>query len=289
VTWVDAVVQGILLGGLYALFACGLSLLFGVMEVINLAHGDIAVAAAYLAVVLIPVTHVPALAILVLVVPVFVVGGYLLQRGPLQRSLESGPLTTLLVTFGISIVLQNVLLEVFTGNSHSLDIGSFVSDSIRVTAQLSIADLSLVILGVAVVVLAGLQLFLSRTATGRMIRAVADDREASRLVGADHRHIFGVAAALAFGTVALGGLALAMYSQIDPTAGPNYLIYAFEAVVIGGLGSLWGTLAGGVVLGSATTVGLQVSASFGALGPHLVFLAVLAFRPQGLFPRRVYA
>ncbi len=287
-SWVDAVVQGVLLGGLFALFACGLSLMFGVMEVINLAHGDIAVAAGYLAVVLVPLTHIPALWIFILVVPVFTVGGYVMQRGVLQRTVESGPLTTLLVTFGLAIVLENVLLEVFTGNSHSLDLGSFVSDSIRITSEIQVADLSLLILGVAVVVIVILQLFLSRTTTGRMIRAIADDREASRLVGADPRHLFGVAAGIAFGTVALAGLALAMYSEIDPTAGPNYLIYAFEAVVIGGLGSLWGTLVGGIALGIATTVGLQISANFGALGPHLLFLAVLAVRPQGLFPKRVY-
>lgn len=288
-SWVEAVIQGILLGGLFALFACGLSLLFGVMEVINIAHGDIAVAAGYLAVVLIPATHVPAIWSFVLVVPVFALGGYLLQRGLLQRAVEQGPLTTLLVTFGLSVILENVLLQVFTGNSHSLDIGSLVTGSVRISSQIYVSDLSLIILGVAVVVLVGIQLFLSRSGTGRMIRAVADDREGAQLVGADHRHLFGVAAGIAFGSVALGGLALSMYSQIDPTAGPNYLVYAFEAVVIGGLGSLWGTLAGGIALGIATTVGLQVSASFGALGPHLLFLAVLAFRPQGLFPRRAYA
>jgi branched-chain amino acid transport system permease protein len=289
VTWVDAAIQGILLGGLLALFACGLSLLFGVMEVINLAHGDIAVAAAYLAVVIIPATHIPAIWSFVLVLPAFAIGGYLMQRTLFQPSLDKGPLTTLLVTFGLSVVLENVLLEVFSANSHSLQVGSFTSGSFQLTSQLSIAYLSLLILGVAVAVLVSLQLFLSRSATGRMIRAVADDREAAQLVGANAQHIFGVAAGLAFGTVALAGLALAMYSQIDPTAGPSYLIYGFEAVVIGGLGSLWGTLAGGIVLGIAITVGVQVSPDFGALGPHLVFLAVLAFRPQGLFPKRALA
>jgi branched-chain amino acid transport system permease protein len=288
-SWVDAAVQGILLGGLFALFACGLSLLFGVMEVINLAHGDIAVCAAYLAVVLIPATHIPPVWVFVLVVPAFAVGGYLLQRGLLRPALSEGPLTTLLVTFGLSILLENVLLEVFTANSHSISIGILSSGSFQITPQLSLAYLSLLILGVAVVVLVGLQLFLSRTATGRMIRAIADDKEAAEIVGANADHIFGIAAGLAFGTVALAGLALAMYSQVDPSAGPNYLIYGFEAVVIGGLGSLWGTLAGGIVLGIATTVALQISPDFGALGPHLVFLAVLAFRPRGFFPKRAIA
>ncbi|MGH9064302.1 MAG: branched-chain amino acid ABC transporter permease [Acidimicrobiales bacterium] len=285
-TWIADIVQGILLGGLFALFACGLSLLFGVMEVINLAHGDIAVVAAYLAVVLVPALHLPAIWSFVIVVPVFAVGGYLLQRGLLQPSLRSGPITTLLVTFGVSVVLENVLLEVFSANSHSLQIGSLVSSSFRLSGQISIGYLSLIIFGVALVVLVGLQLFLSRSRTGRLIRAVADDREAAQLAGADYQHLFGIAAGLAFATVALAGLALGMYSSIDPTAGTTYLLYAFEAVVIGGLGSLWGTLAGGVILGLATTLGARVDPNLGSLLPHLVFLAVLAVRPRGLFPRR---
>jgi branched-chain amino acid transport system permease protein len=286
-TFVNALVQGILLGGLFALFACGLSLMFGVMEVINLAHGDVAVAAVYLAVVLIPATHVPAIWIFVLVVPVFMVGGYLLQRLLFQQALGSGPITTLLVSFGLSVVLENVLLEVFTANSQSLNIGSLVSGSVQVSNQVYLPYLSLIILGTAVVALVVVQVFLARTRTGRMVRAVADDREAAQLVGASYRHLFGVAAALAFGTVALAGLALGMYTSVAPSAGPSYLLYGFAAVVIGGLGSLWGTLLGGMILGVASTVGALVDPDFGAMLPYLVFLAVLAVRPHGLFPKKV--
>jgi branched-chain amino acid transport system permease protein len=286
---VNDLLQGILLGGLFALFACGLSLMFGVMEVINLAHADVAVAAVYLAVVVIPASHIPAIWIFVLVVPAFMVGGYVLQRALLQPSLDSGPITTLLVTFGLSVVLENVLLEVFTANSHSLNIGSLVSSSLKISSQISIGYLSLIILGAALVVLIGLQLFLARTRMGRLIRAVADDREAAQMVGVNYRHIFGIAAALAFGTVALAGLALGMYSSVAPSVGPTYLLYGFEAVVIGGLGSIWGTLLGGMVLGIASTLGSQVDPNFGALLPHLVFLSVLAFRPRGLFPKKALA
>jgi branched-chain amino acid transport system permease protein len=286
-TFVNALVQGILLGGLFALFACGLSLMFGVMEVINLAHGDVAVAAVYLAVVLIPATHVPAIWIFVLVVPVFMVGGYVLQRLLFQQALGSGPITTLLVSFGLSVVLENVLLEVFTANSQSLNIGSLVSGSVQVSNQVYLPYLSLIILGTAVVALVVVQVFLARTRTGRMVRAVADDREAAQLVGASYRHLFGVAAALAFGTVALAGLALGMYTSVAPSAGPSYLLYGFAAVVIGGLGSLWGTLLGGMILGVASTVGALVDPDFGAMLPYLVFLAVLAVRPHGLFPKKV--
>jgi len=286
VTYLNAVIQGLLLGGLFALFACGLSLMFGVMEVINLAHGDIAVAAVYLGLSLIAVTHIPAIWVFVLVVPVFIAGGYLGQRYFLQRSLDSGPVTTLLVTFGLSIVLENVLLEVYSANSQSLNIGSLVSSSIVVSSQLSVPYLSMIFLGAAVVSLAGIHLFLRRTRTGRMVRAVADDREAAQMVGANYRHLFGVAAAIAAATVALAGLALGMYTSISPTTGPSYLLYGFAAVVIGGLGSLWGTLAGGIVLGLATTLGSLVDPDFGAMLPYLVFLAVLAVRPRGLFPKK---
>lgn len=286
-TFVNALVQGILLGGLFALFACGLSLMFGVMEVINLAHGDVAVAAVYLAIVLIPATHIAAIWIFVLVVPVFVVGGYLLQRLLFQQSLGSGPITTLLVSFGLSVVLENVLLEVFMANSQSLNIGSLVSGSVQVSSQVYLPYLSLIILGTAVVALVVVQVFLARTRTGRMVRAVADDREAAQLVGASYRHLFGVAAALAFGTVALAGLALGMYTSVAPSSGPSYLLYGFAAVVIGGLGSLWGTLLGGMILGVASTVGALVDPDFGAMLPYLVFLAVLAVRPHGLFPKKI--
>jgi branched-chain amino acid transport system permease protein len=286
---VNALVQGILLGGLFALFACGLSLMFGVMDVINLAHGDIAVAAVYLAVVLIPASHIPALWIFVLVVPVFVVGGYILQRFLLQRSLDSGAVTTLLVTFGLSIVLENGLLEAFTANSQSLDIGTLVSGSFQISNQIFLPYLSLIILGTALVALAALQLFLARTRTGRMVRAVSDDRETAQLMGANYRHLFGIATGLAFGTVALAGLALGMYTSVAPTTGPSYLLYGFAAVVIGGLGSLWGTLAGGIVLGVASTVGALVDPDFGSMAPYLVFLLVLAVRPRGMFPRKATA
>ena len=284
--WLNAIVQGILLGGLYALFACGLSLLFGVVRVVNLAHGDFAVLAAYLTLVVVTTTHLPALATVVIVVPLFALLGYAGQRLVIQRSLNISPLTTLLVTFGLSVVIQNALLQVFSADSHSFDVGHLISASLQVTPQLSIAYVSVMIFVTAVVLLIGLQLFLSRTSIGRKIRAAADDQEAAAIAGVDTQHVFGVAAAIAFATVALAGLALGIYSSFDPSAGPPRLIFAFEAVIIGGLGSLWGTLLGGIVLGVAQAIGAQIDPSGGVLAGHLVFLAVLAFRPQGLIRAR---
>jgi branched-chain amino acid transport system permease protein len=287
VSWVNAIIQGILLGGLYALFACGLSLLFGVMKVINLAHGDLAILAGYLAVGVVAVTHLPAVWSFIVVVPLFAALGYLAQRTLIQASLSRGVLTTLLVTFGLSIVIENALQQFFSANSRSLSIGSLVSDSLHL-GSISIAYLDLVIFAVAVVVLLGLQYFLSSSRPGRLIRAVADDREAAQLAGADYRHVFGIAAAIAFATVALAGIAYGMYTSIDPTSGTTalLLLFAFEAVVIGGLGSLWGTLVGGILLGVVQQLGAQVGSSDQVLAGQLLFLLVLLIRPQGITSRR---
>ena len=286
--WLNALIQGVLLGGLYALSATGLSLLFGVMGAINLAHGDLAVIAAYMAIVVIPLLTLPPLLAVVVVVPAFLVLGYLGQRTLIQAALDRGPLTVLIVTFGLSVVIQNALLEIFSADSHSIDIGSLITGAFVVNSQISIAYVSLGIFVVAVVVLGGLAWYLSRTSMGRLIRAVADDREAAQLSGVRYRHVFGIAAALALATVALAGLAFGMYSSFAPASGPTRLIFAFEAVVIGGLGSLWGTLAGGIVLGVAQTIGASIDPSFGVLAGHLVFLAILAFRPQGIARSRAF-
>ena len=286
-SWVNAIIQGILVGGLYALFATGLSLMFGVMKVVNLAHGDFAVLAAYLAIGVIDWTGIPAIWSFVLVVPIFAIGGYFLQRTLIQSALNRGELIALLVTFGLSVVIENALLQFLSANSHSLPIGSLVSDSFTLGSQISIAYLLLGIFVVAVAVLLGLEYFLSSTRHGRLIRAVADDREAAQLSGADYRHVFGIAAAIAFGTVALAGLAFGMYSQFDPTIGTDQLLlFAFEAVVIGGLGSLWGTLAGGVLLGVVQQIGAQINPNDQILAGQLVFLAVLIILPRGLTGQR---
>jgi branched-subunit amino acid ABC-type transport system permease component len=289
VAWVNAIIQGVLTGGLYALFACGLSLMFGVMKVVNLAHGDLAVVAGYIAIGVITVTHVPVLWSFVIVVPIMAVLGYALQRTLIQSSLDRGVLTTLIVTFGLSVVIENGLLEFFTANSRGIGANlALVTGAFTIGSQISIAYLLLLIFAVAVAVLLGLQYFLSRSKYGRLIRAVADDKEAAQLAGADYRHVFGVAAAVAFATVALGGIAFGMYSNLDPTTGTDtILLFAFAAVVIGGLGSLWGTLLGGVVLGVAQQIGAQINISDELLAGYIVFLLVLVLRPQGLISRGV--
>jgi len=286
--WVNDIIQGILTGGLYALFACGLSLLFGVMKVINLAHGDLAVVGGYVALGVIAVTHVPVLWSFLIVVPIMAVLGYALQRTVIQAALNRSILTTLIVTFGLSVVIENGLLQFASANSHSLGVNnSIITSSFSIGSQIQVAYLLLLILAVAVVVILGLQYFLSASRYGRLIRAVADDQEAAQLSGVDYRHVFGIAAAIAFGTVALAGIASGLTSQFSPTTGTDtILLFAFAAVVIGGIGSLWGTLLGGIVLGVAQQIGSQINSSDGFLAGYIVFLAVLILRPQGLTGRR---
>lgn len=282
----NVLIQGILLGGLYALFATGLSLMFGVMRIVNLAHGDLAIVAAYLALVFVGQGFLPVWLVVVITVPVFGLIGYVVQRGLLGRSQRSGPLATLLVTFGLSIVLQNVLQQLFSADTRTIDAGWLTTAAWKINAQVSISYLALLTLVLALAAIVLIQLFLTRSGLGRMMRASSDDPEIAAVVGGDSRHIYGIATAIAFGTVALAGLMFAMRSSFNPTLGPSQLLFAFEAVVIGGLGSLWGTLAGGAVLGLTQTLVAFVDPSWSILAGHLVFLAVLAFRPQGLIPRR---
>jgi len=286
--WVNAIIQGILTGGLYALFACGLSLMFGVMRVVNLAHGDLATVAAYIGIGVIAISHIPFLWSVPIVVAIMAALGYVLQRSLLQAAITRGELTTLIVTFGLSIVIENGLLQFFTANNRGIGTGSsLISSSFSIGAGLQIAWLDVVIFGLAVVVLLSLQYFLSSSKYGRLIRAVADDREAAQLSGADYRHVFGICAALAFSTVALAGIAYGMTTVVSPTTGTDtILLFAFAAVVIGGLGSLWGTLVGGIVLGVAQQIGAQINISYELLAGYIVFLAVLVIRPQGLTTRR---
>jgi branched-subunit amino acid ABC-type transport system permease component len=288
VTWVNAVVQGVLLGGFYALLASGLALLFGVMRIINLAHGDLAVVGAFLAWVLVDRTDLSPFVALVPVLAVMYALGYALQRGMLERSLRAGVLIPLLTTFGLAIVIQNGLLEVFSPDVRSLGgaAGDVTTTSWRIADELSVPALGLLILAVAVGVLGALHLFLRRTSLGRAMRAAAQDADAAELVGVDSRSVYARAAGIAVAIAALGGVFLAVRSAVDPSSGPTQLIFAFEAVVIGGFGSLWGTLVGGIVLGVAQTIGAEIDPQYSVLSGHLVFLAALVVRGGGILVRR---
>jgi len=285
VAWVDTVIQGLLLGGLYALFATGLSLIFGVMRIVNLAHGDLSILAAFLAVVAVESLGLDPFVALVLVAPLMAALGYFLQTLVLNRLLGQGILPPILVTFGLSIIIQNGLLEIFSADSRRLNPGGIETASVALGGQLAIGWLPLITLGVAVAILVGLQGLIGRLSVGRAFRATSDDQETAELMGIDNRRLYGLAMALSLGIVAVAGVFLGIRTTFTFASGPDRLLFAFEAVIIGGLGSLWGTLVGGAVLGVAQTVGAKLSPGWGILTGHLVFLAVLLLRPQGLFAK----
>ena len=283
--WLDAIIQGVLLGGLYALFATGLSLIFGVMRLVNIAHGDLIVLAAFLGLAMVNGTGVHPLLSLIVTVPVMAAIGYALQRGILNLTLGRDILPPLLVTFGLSIIIQNVLLEVFSADTQRLKAGALETASIAIGEQIAIGWFPLIVFLAAIAVIAGLQLLLYRTRLGTAFRATSDDHRTAALMGIDNRHVFALAMALALGVVALAGTFMAIRTNFSPAIGPARLLYAFEAVIIGGLGSLWGTLAGGVILGVAQAIGAKFHPGGQILAGHVAFLIVLVLRPNGLFPR----
>ncbi len=283
--WLDAIIQGVLLGGLYALFATGLSLIFGVMRLVNIAHGDLIVLAAFLGLAMVNGTGVHPLVSLAVTVPVMAGIGYALQRGILNFTLGRDILPPLLVTFGLSIIIQNVLLEVFSADTQRLKAGALETASIAIGEQIAIGWFPLIVFLSALGVIAGLQLVLFRTRLGAAFRATSDDHRTAALMGIDNRHVFALAMALALAVVALAGTFMAIRTNFSPAIGPARLLYAFEAVIIGGLGSLWGTLAGGVILGVAQAIGAKFHPGGQILAGHVAFLIVLVLRPNGLFPR----
>jgi branched-chain amino acid transport system permease protein len=287
--WVNAVVQGILLGGVFALFATGLSLAFGIMRLANLAHGTLALLAAYIAHSLVDATGLNPLIVLLAVVPIMFVLGFVLQRALLNFTLTGDPLTAILVTFGLAIVIENLLLERYSADARGLAAGSIESESIRLTGDIAIGWFPLMTLGVAVAVLGLLSLLFTRTRAGRAFRAISDDQATARLMGINDRRYYALAMGIALATVGIAGVFLGIRTTFAPAEGNALLLFGFEAVIIGGLGSLWGTLAGGIVLGVAQTVGAQIEPGWGVLTGHIVFLIVLAVRPNGLFGRAVPA
>jgi len=285
VEWANIILQGVLVGGLYAMFAAGLSLIFGVMRLVNIAHGDLIVLAAYLALVVTETLGINPLASLAFVVPAMALIGYALQRGLLNQTLGDDLLPPLLVTFGLSVIVQNGLLELFTADSRRLQAGGIEVDSIQLGTGLAVGTLPLIQFALAVAVIAGLQWLFYRTALGRAFRATSDDQAMAQLVGLDNRRVFALAMALSLAVVAIAGVLLAIRTNFDPAIGPARLIFGFEAVIMGGLGSMWGTLAGGVILGVAQAIGAQIDPGWQVLAGHIAFLVVLAVRPQGLFPK----
>ena len=282
--WINALTQGVMLGGLYALFAAGLSLMFGVMRFVNIAHGDFIVMGAYLIVTFTLAWGLPLALGVVMVILVLGLAGYLNQRFLLNKVMGKDILPPILVTFGLSIIVQNGLLEIFSADSRKLTL-PVETMSLDLGNGLAVGVLPLLMFGTAVAVIWVLQWVFYHTSLGRMLRATSDDPEIVPLMGGNRAHIFALATALASLVVGIAGIWLAMKTNFDPTAGPARLLFAFEAVIIGGLGNLWGTLIGGIVLGVAQSLGAQIDAGYQILAGHLVFLLILIIRPTGLMPK----
>jgi branched-chain amino acid transport system permease protein len=285
VYWINTIIQGALVGGLYALFATGLSLMFGVMRIINIAHGDFIVLAAYLAIVVTETLGVNPLIALVFVTPLMFALGYALQRGLLNLTLSDDILRPLLVTFGLSVVVQNLLLELFSADSRRLQLPWLETASVRIGEQLAIGLMPAMVFVVAVITIAALEALLYWTDLGRAFRATSDDSDTARLYGVNNRYVYAMATAIALAVVSIAGVLFGIRTIFEPTIGPARLLYAFEVVTIGGLGSLWGTLAGGLILGVAQALGGAIDPSWDTLAGHIVFLIVLLVRPRGLIPR----
>jgi branched-chain amino acid transport system permease protein len=283
--WADTLIQGILLGGLYALYATGLSLIFGIMRLVNLAHGDLIVFGAFLILVIANALGIDSVVAFAISLPLMFAVGFALQMFLLNRTLGSDILPPLLVTFGLSIVIQNGLLEAFSADNRRLPIGELAGMSVPLGGGLAVGIMPLLSLAAAVAVILILNLLFYRTSLGRALRAVSDDSETAQLMGIDNTRMYATAMGLAMAVCAVAAFFLGSRAPFDPSIGPARLIYAFEAVIIGGLGSLWGTLAGGIILGVAQTVGARINPEWQILAGHVAFLVILIFRPRGLFPR----
>lgn len=282
--WVDTILQGILLGGLYALFAAGLSLVFGIMRLVNLAHGDLIVMGAYLILLLVTLLGLPPFLAAAVAMPLMFCIGWCLQKFLLNRTLGDDILPPLLVTFGLSVALQNALLEGFSADSQRLPTGALTTASIQ-AGPISLGVMPLLTFASAVLVIVGLNQLFYRTELGRAFRATSDDATTASLMGIKPANIFATATGIALVIVTVAALYLGLRANFDPNIGPARLIYAFEAVIIGGLGSLWGTLVGGIIIGVAQTLGAAINPEWQILSGHIAFLLVLLVRPRGLFPR----
>lgn len=281
--WISIIINGLLLGGLYALFGLGLALVFGVMRVVNLAHGEFIVLGAYAGFFLVGwFSQVPVWLMLLPVVAIGYMFGWLLQASLLNRAVRTGNvLTPMVLTFGLSVLLRNGMVELFGADSRAVDAGGLGSASVNLLG-VAVGVYPVIMLALAIALFAALQTVLRRTEFGRIVRATADFPDIVRLMGVQPERVFcqvmGLAAAFAMGA----GYLLAQRTLFTPFSGVERMLIAFEVVIIGGLGSFWGAMAGGLVLGVAQLVGQRIDSNAGSLYAHLLFLVTLVFRPRGL-------
>jgi branched-chain amino acid transport system permease protein len=283
--WINQLLQGILLGGLYTLFATGLSLSAGVLRFVNIAHGDFIVLICFVLLLLTTSLGLNPVIATLLVLPVAFAFGFALQRFLLQRVVGESVLLVILVTFGLSIIIENGLLEGFGADTRKVSGGFMETATIALGSGINVGLFQVITFVAAVVVVGALDLMLYRTGIGAKIRAVSEDVAAANLIGLSSERIYAVAMGITFVTIGIAAGFMSIWTNFDPASGPARLLIAFEVIVLGGLGSLWGSLVGGIVLGLAQAVAGQFDVTWQALAGHVVFLIVLAVRPQGLFPK----
>ncbi len=282
---INSLAQGVLIGGLYALFAAGLSLVFGIMRVVNLAHGDLIVTGSFMTFATVSMLGLPLWLAVLIVLPMMGLLGYVLQRGLLNHTIGTDVLPPLLVTFGISIILQNGLLQIFTADNRKLDFGAIEVMSLQM-GPVAMGWYAILVFAVAVATIYGLQFLSYRTRLGRVLRATTDDPEVARVMGVRTDHVFGIAMAIALVICGIAAILFAAWTSFTPLSGPSRLLIAFEVVVIGGIGSIWGTLAGGITLGVAQALGGYLDPAWQTLAGHIVFVIILALRPAGILGGR---
>jgi branched-chain amino acid transport system permease protein len=262
-----------------------MSMIFGIVRVVNLAHGDLVILAAYLSFVTISIFNVSPLLTLVLVIPAMFLIGFIVQYYLVNRVLGKDMNPPLLVAFGLSIILQNILLLIFTPDARALVTDLSIA-TLPIGSFLNVPVVYLVDFIVSLVTIFLLSRFFSKTYLGKAIRAASDDEGAAELMGINAKKIYAWAMAIAGGTAAIAGVLVGMTFTFYPHTGPDYLIIAFGVVIIGGLGSLIGTFMGGLILGLAQILGAHfLGPGFQLISGYIILLAVLTFKPTGLFSK----
>ncbi len=274
------IINGLLLGGVYAVMGVGMTMIFGIVKLTNLAHGEFIIIGAYASTLIAAKLGVDPILTLIITVPLMFIFGMILQSGLINRVMLKGSEPALLVTFGLSIILQDAMLLLFTADARHTG-GSYSSKTFQI-GSISIALLDVILLIISLITIIVLAWFLKKTYLGRSIRATSDDTQAASLMGVSVRRTYGIAMGIAMATAAVAGLCVALKWTYYPSSGGSYLLTSFGVVVIGGMGSIPGALAAGFIFGIATVCG---GANYGMLVGYLILIAMLAIRPQGLFSK----
>ncbi len=276
---IQVIINGILLGGIYALLGVGMTMMFGIVKLTNLAHGEFVIIGAYLSTILASALGVDPILTIIVTVPIMFLVGMGLQAGLINRVMKIGSEPALLVTFGLSIILADAMLLVFSADAQRANV-PYNTASIKIANGLNISTLDLIVFGISLATIVVLSLFLKKTFLGRSIRATSDDLEAASLMGVNVNRTYAIAMGIAMATAAIAGMCVSMKWVFYPSSGGNYLLTAFGVVVIGGMGSIPGTLIAGLILGLAQVIG---GANYGQLIAYVLMVLFLAVRPQGLF------